>query len=306
MLTNAKSSAANANQALDVRSALKGAMTRLHAAAVPSRTLAAELLLMHTLGCDRAWLYAHPEAPLTEAQAAAFAGLVARRADGVPTQYLTGKQEFWGLEFAVAPGVLIPRPETEHLIEVALALLGPPREGESFAVADVGTGSGCMAIALATSLPAAQVYATDISAAALAIARGNAVRHGVDRRVHFFECSLLEIPLAAVPIPALFDLIVSNPPYIGRGEAAGLPREVREHEPPEALFPGFTGDELYPSLFSQAGKRLRTGGYLVVELGYNQVSRIFPLLDSQPGWRDVQVTNDLAGIPRVLAARKGS
>ena len=184
----------------DVRAALKEGMARLRAANVPSHTLAAELLLMHALGRDRAWLYAHPEEPLDAAAAEKYFALIARRAAGEPTQYLTGKQEFWGLEFEVTPAVLIPRPETEHVIEVALERLGargikidmktgapsPPLR-----VADVGTGSGCIAVALAHELPHAEIFATDISAAALEVARRNALRHRVADRVHFLECDLL-------------------------------------------------------------------------------------------------------------------
>jgi len=169
-------------------------MARLRAADTPSHTLATELLLMHALGRDRAWMYAHVEERLDAAKSEEFFALIARRAAGEPTQYLTGKQEFWGLEFEVTPAVLIPRPETEHVMEVALARLGErglrihmdtgaPRE--RLRVADVGTGSGCLAVALAYELPHADVYATDISAPALEVARRNAVRHGVAERVHF-------------------------------------------------------------------------------------------------------------------------
>ncbi len=175
-------------------------MARLRAANVPSHTLAAELLLMHALGRDRAWLYAHPEEPLDAPAAEKYFALIARRAAGEPTQYLTGKQEFWGLEFEVTPAVLIPRPETEHVIEVALERLGARgikinmKTGEPsppLRIADVGTGSGCIAVALAHELPHAEIFATDISSAALEVARRNALRHGVADRIHFTECDLL-------------------------------------------------------------------------------------------------------------------
>src|SRR6202050_2008436 len=186
--------------ASDVRAALKEGMARLRAAHVPSQTLATELLLMHVLGRDRTWLYTHPEATLNAADAEKYLGLIARRAAGEPTQYLTGKQEFWGLEFEVTPAVLIPRPETEHVIEVALDRLAL-RElranraqktiGEGLQVGDIGTGSGCLAISLAYELPHAEVFRTDISAPALEVARRNAARHQVADRVQFVESNLL-------------------------------------------------------------------------------------------------------------------
>ncbi len=185
---------ATGSHEMDIRAALKEGMARLRAAQVASHTLAAELLLLHILGRDRAWLYAHPEERIEPEAAEKYFALIARRAAGEPTQYLTGKQEFWGLEFEVTPAVLIPRPETEHVVEVALERLGPRGiklrldTGEPSAplrVADVGTGSGCLAVALAHELPHATVFATDISAAALEVARRNAARHGVADRIHF-------------------------------------------------------------------------------------------------------------------------
>ncbi len=294
-------------QVMDIRAALKEAMGRLRAAEVPSHTLAAELLLMHVLGRDRVWLYAHPEEAIPAAAATRYFGLVAQRVAGVPTQYLTGKQEFWGLEFEVGPGVLIPRPESEHVLEVALARLGPPDandpapRGTGLRIADVGTGSGCLTIALGRELPGATFIATDISEAALAYARRNAARHGVAARIQFVRCNLLD---ALQDSPQRIDLIVSNPPYVDYEAAATLPKEVSAYEPSEALFGGRGGSELYPPLVKQARALLRPGGSFVVELGYNAVARVQPLLDSPGDWTDVKVTHDLAGIPRVLAATR--
>src|SRR5207244_1232796 len=255
----------------DVRTALKRGLARLREAQVPSLTLATELLPLHVLDRDRTWLYAHPEEQISAADAERFFALIGRRANGVPTQYLTGRQEFWGLEFEVTPDVLIPRPETEHVIEVALARLGQGQDsswagmtedraegsgngtraaldaamhGAGLRIADVGTGSGCLAVALAHELPEAVVVATDISSAALAVSRRNAVRNGVAQRIQFVQCNLLgalesgrlpplskgrsELPPStnvgarhAVPFrpPAMlprFHVIVSNPPYVGR------------------------------------------------------------------------------------------
>jgi release factor glutamine methyltransferase len=305
---------------MDIRTALKQGIAQLREAHVPSFTLAAELLLLHSVGRDRTWLYAHSEEAITEAQAQDFFSLVARRAAGEPTQYLTGKQEFWGLEFEVTPDVLIPRPETEHVIEVALDRLAvheirhgrrQTTKGQGLHIADIGTGSGCIAVALARELPAARFYATDNSAKALEIARRNAVRHNVGDRIQFVHSHLLSHTLPSdlhdsrvTSHQSLsFDLIASNPPYIGRREAASLPREVREHEPQAALYGGEEGYELYADLVAQAARRLKSGGILVLELGHNSLAAVQPLLDTSH-WSNVGVTNDLAGIPRVLAGER--
>lgn len=299
--------------AFDVRAALKEAIARLGAANVPSHTLAAELLLMHVLGRDRAWLYAHPEERLTRGAANEFFALVARRAAGEPTQYLTGKQEFWGLEFEVTPAVLIPRPETEYVVEVALERLRArrPRAGVQSAdaplrIADIGTGSGCLAIALARELQGAEIFATDISPAALEVAGRNAVRHDVAGRIHFL-CGSLLAPLAAASAlagkpPSFFDLIVSNPPYVARRDAHDLPREVREHEPHAALFGGATGPEIYSELVRQAAPYLRRGGSIVLELGYDSAPAVREIFERDLRWTNVAIALDLAGIERVLAA----
>jgi release factor glutamine methyltransferase len=320
---------------IDVRTALKQGLARLREAQVPSFTLAAELLLLHVLGRDRTWIYSHPEEKINSADADHYFALIARRTNGEPTQHLTGKQEFWGLEFEVSPDVLIPRPETEHVIEVALDRLAV-RElragrkqtltGEGLRIADIGTGSGCIAIALAKELPGATIYATDISSAALAVARRNAPRHSVSAQIHFIETNLLDQVFVVVaqhaapllgtdssstprqsPVTShqslLFDLIASNPPYIGRREAATLMREVRDHEPEVALYGGEEGYELYADLITQAAAHLKPGGILVLELGHNSLPAVQPLLDA-PAWTNVGVTNDLAGIPRVLAAER--
>jgi release factor glutamine methyltransferase len=320
-----------------VGSLLKRGIAQLRDADIPSFTLAAELLLLHALGRSRTSLYAHPEEVIAGADAQRFFELIARRAAGEPTQYLTGKQEFWGLEFEVTPDVLIPRPETEHVIEVALERLalrelraGRPQQsaGESLQIADIGTGSGCIAVALAKELTAADFVATDISPAALAVAKRNATRHAVADRIHFIECNLLEafpvgaqhaapqlgaMPNSAPPVfnespvtshqSRLFDLIASNPPYIGRREAPSLPREVRDHEPASALFGGEEGYELYADLIAQSAAHLKPGGILVLELGHNSLPAVQPLLDAAT-WTSVGVIDDLAGIPRVLAAER--
>jgi release factor glutamine methyltransferase len=298
--------ARNLFSVMDVRAALKLGIAKLREAHVPSFTLAAELLLLHVLGRDRTWIYAHPEEEIPSADAERFLTLIARRAAGEPTQHLTGKQEFWGLELEVTPDVLIPRPETEHVIEVALDRLAvrevragrpPKNNGAGLQIADIGTGTGCIAIALAKELPAATIYAIDISSVALAVARRNATRHAVSAGIHFLESNLLE------KLPCVFDLIASNPPYIGQREAATLMREVREHEPEIALYGGEEGYEFYAELITQAAARLMPGGILVLELGHNSLPAVQPLLDSIT-WKNIGVTDDLAGIPRVLAAER--
>jgi release factor glutamine methyltransferase len=317
---------ANSNPT-NIRAALKEGMAQLRAAQIPSHTLATELLLMRALERDRAWIYSHPEESLDPAASQKFLALIARRAAGEPVQYLTGKQEFWGLEFEVTPAVLIPRPETEHVMEVALARLGErglkihmdtgaPRE--KLRVADVGTGSGCLAVALAWELPHAEVFATDISAPALEVARRNAARHGLAERIHFLQCDLLtglesneaKSVGARHAVPASsqresqFDLIVSNPPYIASNAASQLQREIRDHEPHAALFGGPTGVEIYQRLIDQARGLLRDRGILVLELGHDSAEYVRGIFDAQPAWTNIAITLDLAGIPRVLAAER--
>jgi release factor glutamine methyltransferase len=307
----------NAPRAMDIRAALKEAMSRLRAAQIPSHTLAAELLLIHTLERDRTWIYTHPETGLDPAIMEKYLALVARRAAGEPTQYLTGKQEFWGLDFEVTPAVLIPRPETEHVVEVALERLGPRglkirldtgEPSPRLRVADMGTGSGCLAVALCYELPHADVFATDISAAALEVAGRNAARHHVGDRVHFIQTNMLDALLpaseAACGESRVLDLMVSNPPYVALDDAATLSREVRDHEPHAALFGGRAGFEMYAGLIEQAGSLLREQGILVVELGYNSADHVVKVVRDGPGWANISITNDLAGIPRVLAAER--
>jgi release factor glutamine methyltransferase len=323
------------SQEKSVRALLKFGITQLREARVPSFTLSAELLLLHVLGRDRAWIYAHPEEEVSALDAQRFFVLIARRSSGEPTQHLTGKQEFWGLEFEVTPDVLIPRPETEHVIEVALDRLAVRElragrqqtlSGEGLQIADVGTGSGCIAIALAKELPGAKIHATDISRKALEVARRNAARHSLADSIHFIESNLLDnISVVgaqhAAPLfgnaatdaedgsritehgSRSFDLIVSNPPYVGRREAATLPREVRDHEPEVALYGGEEGYELYAALIAQAAQHVKPGGILVLELGHTSLPAVQPLLDAQT-WTNVGITNDLAGIPRVIAAER--
>jgi len=255
----------------------------------------AELLLAHTLCQPRIWLLAHPEAELTEAEVASFLTLTARRAGGEPAQYLTGTQEFFGLELRVTPAVLIPRPETEHLVEAALAWSKTQIKPLRFL--DIGTGSGAIAIAIAANEPAAEIIATDISAAALAIARDNALRLGVSDRIRFVQSDLLSALDSAADIP--FDAIVSNPPYIPSTDAATMQREVVAHEPHSALFAGPDGLNIYRRLIPAAYATLRPGGLLALEIGFGQRDALTELLI---GWDNVRFIDDYAAIPRVALA----
>ncbi len=275
-----------------IKDCLAAAATTLAAASgAPRRD--AELLLRQVLRCDRAWLLAHPEILLTQTQAAAFEALLARRAQHEPIQYIVGEQEFYGLRFRVTPAVLIPRPETEHLVEAVLARLPHDR---ALRIADVGTGSGAIAVALASVLPYAQIDALDLSAAALAVARENAQALGGGGRVSFHRSDLL----GAVP-DVLYDAIVANPPYVASTEA--LEPQVQAWEPHSALFAGPDGLDIYRRLLPQALAALRPGGLLVLELGAGQQPALSALFASHPRFEEPAFLPDLQGIARVALSR---
>jgi release factor glutamine methyltransferase len=254
----------------------------------------AEFLMMHALGISRASLLANPLRELTQAEQSEYSAQIAERATGKPIQYITGTQEFYGLAFAVSGDVLIPRPETEHLVEAVIARVPADR---AVRIVDVGTGSGAIAIALAAHLPKAQVTAVDLSAAALAVAKRNAESLGVAGRVRFLQSDLL-----ATGAGEQFDAVVSNPPYIADAERATLEVQVREFEPAGALFAGQSGYEVYERLIPQAWNALLPDGLLAMEMGFGQSARLMELLGA---WREVEVVDDLQGIPRVVLARRG-
>ena len=274
---------------------IKQATERLQASARGDARLDAETLLMHVLGRERAYLYAHPELELSCRELNGYNEFLDRRASGEPLQYITGHQEFWGLDLLVTPAVLIPRPETEHSVEAALELL---RDIESPRTIDVGTGSGCIALALASELPTAKIDAVDISAEALQIASRNAQRLGLGDRIEFAQSDLLG---KYVDLGPTYDMVVSNPPYVGESEAEKLQIEVRQHEPHCALFGGEQGLDIYRRLIPQARQMLKPGGWLVMEIGFSQERAIHELLRE---WREVRSVPDLRGIPRVVIARK--
>jgi release factor glutamine methyltransferase len=249
--------------------------------------LEAEVLLAHATGLTRTTILAHPERPLSPDERARYGDLLDRRAAGIPLPYLTGRAEFFGLDFVVTPDVLIPRPETEALVE--LALERGPRT-----VVDVGTGSGCVAVALATRLPRARIYATDLSRAALRVAAENARRHGVANRIHFLQADL------ASPLRGPVDMLVSNPPYVAEEEWASLPESVREHEPRLALDGGPGGLRVVRRLLADAARLLRPGGVLLVEIGAGQGPEAAALARAVFPPARVQIYPDLAGRDRVL------
>jgi release factor glutamine methyltransferase len=286
--------------------ALKTAIQSLTATGVPSPRLNAELLLMFTLACDRAHLYGHPERELTKEEQTRYSETLAQRSTGTPTQYITGHQEFWGMDLIVTPAVLVPRPETEHVVEQVVARARDKRKltvraaevlpAEALSIVDVGTGSGCIALALAKELPQAEIRATDISAAALEIARANAARHQFDDRIHFSQSDLL----ADVEV-APFDFVVSNPPYVGEAEEDQVQLEVRKFEPRAAVFAGPTGIEVIARLIPQAFEKLKPGGSVVIEISGTISSRVRELLSD---WKNVEIIKDLQGIARVAAAER--
>jgi release factor glutamine methyltransferase len=264
-------------------------------------------------------LYGHPEHELTAEEQARYDDALTKRSRGIPAQYITGHQEFWGMDFIVSPAVLIPRPETEHVVETVLGVLGassgPKTTGETpvspqpkvgpratgvppVRIVDVGTGSGCIALALAKELPQAEIHATDISPEALEVARANAVRHQLDSRIEFHEADLL-----AGFGKNTFNFVVSNPPYVGESEEDTVQLEVRKFEPRNAVFAGPTGLEVIERLIPQARDVLKPGGLLVMEISGTIASRVREIL---AGWNDVQITKDLQGIERVAAAQKPS
>lgn len=288
---------------MQLRAALKAGLETLLRRHVPSAQLAAELLLMHALDRDRGYLHAHPENELSAETTDRYFQLLAERTTGKPTQYITGHQEFWGLDFEVTPDVLIPRPETEHAVEkvVELARRQGFDKNVRLRIVDVGTGSGCIALALAAEFPRAILFGADVSRVALVVASRNAVRLDMADRVKFLESDLLARFLDE-DFAGTFDFVVSNPPYVGASEIESVQREVREFEPRIAWGGLERGDEMYRRLFPQALRVLKPGGWVVVEIGYKMRDAVLALLGE--GWSDVAVHPDLAGIPRVVSARK--
>ena len=278
----------------EVREVLVTASQRLAAAGCATPGLDAELLLAHTLGRERTWLYMYPQHRLQADQLAKFDELLYRRERREPVAYLIGHKEFFGLEFQVNRHVLIPRPETELLVETALALYPA---NTTLKIVDVGAGSGCIAITLAKHLPGARVLASDASTEALLLARQNARYHQVADRVAFLWGDLLQ------PVGQPVDLIVSNPPYVSRAELTETAPEVRLYEPRPALDGGIDGLAVIRQLLTQAGKKLKPGGALLVEIGSSQGEQVIQLAGRHFAKAELTIKKDLAGLDRLLVVR---
>jgi release factor glutamine methyltransferase len=283
---------------MTIRNQIERASEYLREASVPNDLLDAQTLLAEALGCDRTYLIINYNKVLTENELARYQALIERRASGEPLQYITGHQEFFGLEFEVTPDVLIPRPETEIIIEETIRIV----EREKFVrplIVDAGTGSGCLAVTLAREIDRLRAIATDISTAALLVAKRNAARHGMIGRIDFIAADMFnaftEIPFA--------DIIISNPPYVSHQELATLQREVRDWEPKVALTDFDDGLSFYRRLLSEAPARLKAGGYLICEMGYTQSDVITAMIDPAI-WAEPDILKDLQGIPRTIVIRK--
>lgn len=265
-----------------------------------SPRLEAEVLLAEAMNCRRIELYSNFEAEPAETVRTAFRGLVKRRAEGAPVAYLVGHREFYSLDFRVTPDVLIPRPETELLVVTLLDLAKAKPKEMPWSIADVGTGSGILAVCAAKNLPAARVTALDISPAALAVAKENAEKHGVASRIDFLESDLF----AAVPPAKKFDIILSNPPYVSTGDLEKLPPDVKNFEPRTALIAGPLGTEVIERLIPQAAERLNPRGYLLIEIGPTIDGQVRKLLEAHGGFDLLPTIKDLARQPRVVQANK--
>lgn len=270
---------------------LQDAARRLREAGVPNDLLDAQTLLCFTLGRDRTWLIINYREAMAESDSEVYTQLIARRATGEPLQYITGRQEFFGLDFAVSPAVLIPRPESELIVEEVVRLGWPAP-----LIVDVGTGSGCLAVAIAREIPTARVIAIDIAAEALDVARQNAVSNGVAAQIEFVNGDLLG------PLTTRASIIVSNPPYIAASEMDGLQREVRDWEPRGALTDEGDGLGFYRRLLRTAPAHLEPGGYLICEIGYQQAAAMRSLVESAI-WDGPRFLTDLQGYERTMVVR---
>ena len=287
---------------VQLRKLLAEAETRLTDHGVDPARLDAETLLAHTLMIERTRLLARLSSPISPVEQEIFQHLIERRSQREPLAYITGKREFWSREFFVTPAVLIPRPETEFLVETTLQLVAQANANVSqspMRILDIGTGSGCIAVTLAKELPSAELWAVDLSSAALSIAAKNAQHHGVDTRIRFLQGDLF----SSLNEDLFFDIIVSNPPYIPRGDLAALQQEVRDWEPQTALDGGKDGLAFYRRLVSESSARLRASGWLIMELGAGQYSTVLHFIQARSDFQESFCMQDYAGFDRVVAMR---
>jgi len=281
---------------ISIHNAIAEASQLLRDAAIDEPRMEAGLLLAAVVGRDRTFMIAHSPDALTDEHLQTFRAFVQRRIQGEPLQYIVGHQEFFKLDFEVTPDVLIPRPETEIIIEAALDLA---RNDPAPFIADIGTGSGCLAISLLHELRGARAIATDISLNALRVARRNAERHNVLDRLAILAAD----GLSALRTDELFSLIVSNPPYVAASDFNALPREVRDYEPSAALVAGPDGLSYIRALLADAPARLRSGGYFIFEFGFGQDKKLQRLMDSKV-WQLIEIRKDLQQIPRTMVLQK--
>jgi release factor glutamine methyltransferase len=279
--------------------AINSASKRLSAAGIINDLLDAEVLLCYTLGRDRAWLLAHIREPLSDERRRTFEQTVDRRVKREPLQYITGRQEFWGLDFAVTRDVLIPRPETELIIEAVLGFT--KQKDQALTIIDLCTGSGCIAVSLSKELGAARIFATDKSGKALDVARENAYKHGVGDRIRFLEGDLFE-PIDELDLRGKVDIIVSNPPYVPSGDISMLQAEVRDYEPLIALIGGADGTEIHQSILEEAPRFLKNKARLIMEMGIGQSGALAHRIRKTGAFGVPSVLTDLANIERVMVA----
>ena len=285
---------------MTVSEAIAQATRTLVAAAVPAAAFDAELLLRHMLGRDRAWIIAHGSDRIEDNDQTRFDKMVRRRAAREPLQHITGTQEFWGLDFLVSKDVLIPRPETEFVVEAALAATkGVPAP----LIIDVCTGSGCIAVSIAKNAPNARIFAIDRSEAALAVARENAKRHGVGDRIRFLAGDLFG-PLVELDLAGRADIVTANPPYVKSGDLPMLQPEVKDFEPGIALVAGPEGTEIAERVIRAAPAYLRKGGRLIMEMGMDQAEAVTRMVRNSSAYGEPELVKDLMEIDRVIVAKK--
>lgn len=276
---------------------LNEATRQFATAGMPSPRLDAEVLLAFCLKCDRVEFFKNPSMPVDDKMLASFQKLAARRMKWEPVAYITSRKEFWSFVLEVNKFVLIPRPDTEVLVEEALDICKQIDSAE-IKILDIGTGSGAIALALVKEMRQARVVATDISAGALEIARKNAHNLAVDSQIEFLQGNLFE------PIDDFFDIIVSNPPYIAEAEYAELPAGVKDYEPPEALRAGTQGTDFYRKIINEAPGHLKENGWLLLEIGATQRLSVVNIFEVSGQYGDIDIRNDYAGLPRVIKARR--